>query len=296
MLGWLAPILNLLEMGAGVVSTSAPVANFIAMPTAGVAPRAISFTDLSTGTVTSESFDPGDGSPIQPTVPSVYIYRDSGTFSPSLTVNGPDGSNTLVRTGYIHIYSRPGPPPDPTPPESRAFAKIAQAIRPRLASYCGIAEDFVYPVANDNYDVTIDEDFFLYFQFFGIETFGDTGGGRLNPWTYRRMRVYVYTRAGTDPYGTDEVALQGEDVTPTLDPASPLPLGQFKAEELVMGALFNWMPLDSNGVALCLEPIHPFEGSGPPLRKAENSAGLLRTHLDFQIKYGLNIDRRDPPI
>jgi len=180
------------------------------------------------------------------------------------------------------------------PPESTPFARIARTIRPRLSSYCNIDSAFVLPVANDDYDVTIAEPFFIYFQFLNIEAFGDTGGGRLNPWAYRRLRVYIYTRSGVDTYGTDEVALQGQEASP--EPTdSPPPIGQFGAEELVLGALFNWMPLGDDGKALCTEPLHPMNQGGPPYRKAENSEGLLRSAIDFQCRYGLYVTKADPP-
>lgn len=181
------------------------------------------------------------------------------------------------------------------PPQSSAFSAIAATIRPRLASYCGIDEAWVRPVANDRYKVTIAEQFFLYYQFLGIEPFTDTGGGRYNPWVYRRLRVYIYTRQGVDSYGTDEVALQGVDDSPSsVSDNIVVPTGLFQAEELVIGALFNWMPLDSTGVALCQEPLHFMSEPGPPWRKEENEEGLLRSGLDFQIRYGLNIDKFDP--
>lgn len=181
------------------------------------------------------------------------------------------------------------------PPESNPFAVIAQTFRPRLASYCGIDMAYVFPVANDSYALSTQEPFFLYYQFFGIEAFGDTGGGRLNPWATRRLRVYIYTRCGVDMYSTDEVALQGKYSNPPITTANP-PLGHFAAEELVMGALFNWMPLSARNVALCLEPVHPASGSGPAIRKAENEAGLLRSNLDFEVKFGLALDYRNPPL
>lgn len=182
------------------------------------------------------------------------------------------------------------------PPQSSPFAAIAATIRPRLASYCGIDEGWVFPVANDRYEISIVEQFFLYFQFFNIESFGDSGGGRRNPWAYRRMRVYIYTRQGADPYGIDPVALQGVEGEETTggDGTIQSPVSQFQAEELVIGALFNWMPLTSDGIALAQEPWHPSEGPGPPLRKAEDGEGLLRSNLDFSIRYGLNIDVTDP--
>lgn len=182
-------------------------------------------------------------------------------------------------------------------PESTPFAEIAAAVRTRLSAYTGINIGYVLPVANDQYKVTVDENFFLYLQFFGIEAFGDTGGGRLNPWAYRRLRVYVYTRQGVDPYGADEVALQGVDSQPAPATATDeLPVGQYQAEELVIGALFNWMPLNASLRPMLTEPIHPSKDSGPATRKPENDAGLVRTNLDFQLRYGLAIDKTDPPL
>lgn len=186
------------------------------------------------------------------------------------------------------------------PPESAPFAQIAAAFPPRLAAYCGIDPKFVFLVANDRYtDLPGLEPFFLYIQFFGIEAFGDTGGGRLNPWAERRLRVYIYTRSGVDMYGTDNAALLGVGGQPAPANATiQQPVGQFQAEELVMGALFNWSPTSpATGKALMSNPpVHPASGSGPPLRKAEDADGLLRTNLDFQVRYGLAIDKTDPPL
>lgn len=186
------------------------------------------------------------------------------------------------------------------PPEASRFAAIAATFKPRLSAYCGLDTRFVNLVANDRYKVTIDEPFFLYFQFFGIEAFGDTGGGRLNPWATRRLRVYVYTRIGSDIYGSDDTALMGPNAVPSpAEPTPELPVAQFQAEELVLGALFNWMPLSLVAPTtrpLLTEPVHPADGSGPPTRKDENDMGLVRTNLDFSIRWNLCIDRRDPPI
>ena len=46
------------------------------------------------------------------------------------------------------------------PPQGVPFAKIAASVRPRLSTYCSISTEYVYPVANDNYALNVDEDFF----------------------------------------------------------------------------------------------------------------------------------------
>lgn len=179
------------------------------------------------------------------------------------------------------------------PPEASPFSKIFATIRPRLATITGIDESYIYPVANDRYKIVIAEPFFLYFQAFGPEPFADTGGGRLNAWVTRRIRVYIYTRSGVDIVGTDETALEGPNAVSSPDTGQ---IGQFYAEELVYSALFNWMPLDTDtGKALCTEPLHPANGSGPAIRKDEDAAGLIRTNLDFSCRYNLYIPAADPP-
>lgn len=47
---------------------------------------------------------PGDGSGPYTSVPATHTYLFAGTYSPSLEVTGPGGSNTLTRTDYITVY------------------------------------------------------------------------------------------------------------------------------------------------------------------------------------------------
>jgi PKD repeat protein len=79
-----------------------PVAAFSASRTLDVAPATISFTDESTGAVTSWSWDFGDGATSLIRRPS-HTYTQGGTYTVSLTAGGPGGPSTLVRTGYVTI-------------------------------------------------------------------------------------------------------------------------------------------------------------------------------------------------
>jgi PKD repeat protein len=97
--------------GAGVTSTAtktinvtavAPVANFSASPTSGTAPLAVRFSDASTGSITSWSWSFGTGATSTAQNPS-YTYSSPGTYTVSLTVSGPGGSNTANKTGYITV-------------------------------------------------------------------------------------------------------------------------------------------------------------------------------------------------
>ena len=79
-----------------------PVANFSATPTSGTAPLQVQFADASTGSVTSWSWVFGDGGTSTSQNPS-HIYSAPGTYTVSLTVSGPGGSNTDTQNGYITV-------------------------------------------------------------------------------------------------------------------------------------------------------------------------------------------------
>jgi len=87
----------------------APVANFTSAPNSGTAPLAVAFTDLSTGDITARSWTFGDGGTSTVTSPS-HSYTVAGTYSVSLTVTGPGGSNTLTKPGLVVVTNAPPPP------------------------------------------------------------------------------------------------------------------------------------------------------------------------------------------
>jgi len=104
-------------------------AAFSAAPLAGQPPLTVAFTDTSTGFITTKLWDFGDGSTLltpggitgtaqHPT----HTYAFTGTFSVSLTVSRPVGSDTEIKTDYIRVSDKPiianftahpasGPPP-----------------------------------------------------------------------------------------------------------------------------------------------------------------------------------------
>jgi len=87
------------------VSAPAPVANFSAKPTSGRAPLAVQFKDTSTGTVNSWLWNFGDGGTSTLQNPD-HTYATEGSYTVSLTVTGPGGSNTRNRTNYIKVRTR----------------------------------------------------------------------------------------------------------------------------------------------------------------------------------------------
>jgi PGF-pre-PGF domain-containing protein len=88
------------------VTLLAPTADFTASPVSGTEPLAVQFTDASTGTITSYSWDFGDGATSALQDPS-HTYSSAGTYSVNLTVIGPGGSDSEVKAGYITANSPP---------------------------------------------------------------------------------------------------------------------------------------------------------------------------------------------
>ena len=80
--------------------STVPAAGFHATPLAGEVPLSVAFTDSSTGAVTSWLWDFGDGNKSTERHP-VHVYANPGTYTVSLTVGGPLGTDVLTRTAYI---------------------------------------------------------------------------------------------------------------------------------------------------------------------------------------------------
>ena len=64
----------------------------------------MSFTDASSGTISSRWWSFGDGGSSSETNPS-HGYTQTGVYTVSLTVSGACGSDVLTRTSYITVSS-----------------------------------------------------------------------------------------------------------------------------------------------------------------------------------------------
>ena len=96
---------NTLTRSSYITATNAPpVASFTASPTNGAAPLIVSFTDASTGSITNRLWNFGDGD-ISSSASPTHVYTNVGpvSFTVSLTVRGPTGSNTLIRSALITV-------------------------------------------------------------------------------------------------------------------------------------------------------------------------------------------------
>ncbi len=89
-----------------VAKSQLPTANFTAATVSGCSPLIVDFQDLSSGNPTKWSWDFGNGGTSSLQNPSA-TYFTPGIYTVKLTVTNANGTNTLVRTSFITIYSKP---------------------------------------------------------------------------------------------------------------------------------------------------------------------------------------------
>jgi len=91
----------------------APVADFSANTTSGAAPLTVQFTDASTNSPTSWTWDFGDNTTSTGQSP-VHKYTTTGTYTVTLAAANSAGTNTYIRTGYITVTAAAIALPDQT--------------------------------------------------------------------------------------------------------------------------------------------------------------------------------------
>lgn len=94
--------------GSGNATQPSPsvTAAFRAAPLSGAAPLQVQFFDESQGSVTSWSWDfDNDGTADSTEKNPKYIYPKTGTYTVTLTAKGPQGSDTLKKSGFITVTS-----------------------------------------------------------------------------------------------------------------------------------------------------------------------------------------------
>ena len=97
---------GLLDWTLNWVAVTPPSAEFTGQPPIGLVPLNVQFSDYSTGVIYSWQWDFGDGGTSTWRNPT-HLYSGSGVYTVSLTVGGPGGSNTRVRTNYISVTAPP---------------------------------------------------------------------------------------------------------------------------------------------------------------------------------------------
>jgi PKD repeat protein len=94
---------------AGYITANEPspttVAAFSADKTSGEAPLTVEFTDESQGDIASWHWTFGDGASSTQQNPA-HTYLQAGSYTVSLTVDGPNGPDTTTATDYISVSER----------------------------------------------------------------------------------------------------------------------------------------------------------------------------------------------
>jgi len=83
-----------------------PLADFMATPTAGAAPLTVTFSDQSTGDITTYLWDFGDQSSSTDPNP-IHTYTTKGVYSVTLTISGPEGSDSKTVFDYVLVNASP---------------------------------------------------------------------------------------------------------------------------------------------------------------------------------------------
>ena len=97
------------EMSSTIEATTAaldaPVADFSASATTGILPFQVIFTDKSNGAITSWAWDfDNDGVTDSTKQNPSFTYNSSGNYTVKLTLSGPKGTDTEIKTDYITVY------------------------------------------------------------------------------------------------------------------------------------------------------------------------------------------------
>lgn len=123
----------------------APTADFSADVLSGQQALGVQFTNLSSGPIDSYEWDFGDGTTSSLATP-VHSYEAIGVFTVTLTVTGPGGSDTMVKTDYIdvqpatHIL---------TLPDIEVLAG-SDVVHPVLATHTQAMEGFTVAISYDS--------------------------------------------------------------------------------------------------------------------------------------------------
>ena len=107
----------------------------------GIAPLEVSFTNTSTGDITTYLWDFGDTITSTAKNPT-HMYTADGVYTISFTVDGPGGLDTEVKTNYITVYKTVQAGFYALPTEGIVLWKCPSRIPPQetLPPICGTSE------------------------------------------------------------------------------------------------------------------------------------------------------------
>lgn len=157
---------------------AAPVAAFSGTPTSGNEPLTVTFTDASTGTISTWAWVFGDGGTANAENP-VYVYTSAGDYTVVLTATGPGGSDDETKVDYISVTAV-APPPLP------------------VAAFSGTPRSGIEPLTVTFTDTSTNTTSWAW-------TFGDGESSNVqNPsYEYASQGIYTVSLTATGPGGSD---------------------------------------------------------------------------------------------
>ncbi len=253
------------ETKTGYITVYTPVnAQFSGTPAAGVAPLAVTFTNASTGDYTACTWAFGDGSTSNLCLPPAHTYTTPGTYTVTLTVSGPGGTDTEIQTDYITVY---------TPVNAQFSASPAAGVAPLAVTFTN--------QSTGDYTACLWD-------------FGDGGTSSAcapPTYTYDAPGVYTVSLTISGPGGTDtesksayvtvyESPVAAFSGAPTSGPA-PL-LVTFTNLSTGGFTTCTWAFDDGNGSNACSEVSHSYTAVGAyTVTLTVSGPGGADTHTEF---------------
>jgi serine protease len=174
-------------------------AEFTGEPTSGVKNTTVQFTSQSTGSIISWLWDFGDGATSIDPNPS-HTYKEARTYTVSLTVTGPDGSDTETKSRFVKLFE----PSSPTADFTREPISINSPMTVQFTDASTCPATLINYVDGSLYTTSIESA-----SIGGITTwtwdFGDgTTSNEQNPaHTYQNTGYYTVRLTVVGPKGSD---------------------------------------------------------------------------------------------
>lgn len=197
----------------------APVSNFTATPTTLIQGQAVTFTSTSTGTITSYAWNVDDDPAIEGTTATYsHTYTEVGTYSITLTVTGPGGSNPKTVADMITVSTAA---PTPTTSTSQTVQEDGSTtISLTATDPNGQAVTFAITTDPTNGTATLSGTDITYTpnaNFYGTDSFDYTASNGTYTSDPATITITVEGEDDGDPTTNDVSATTNEDTVVTVN-------------------------------------------------------------------------------
>jgi len=220
-----------------------PTAGFSGAPTLGLPPLAVNFYDLSQNTISTWSWDFGDGNTSSLQNPS-NSYNDPGNYTVKLVVTGPGGVDSITKTDYITVNYYP--------PTADFTSDVTSGIAPLTVNFTDLSLDSV-----DSWDWTFGD--------------GNTSTDQHPQHVFTNPGLYTVSLTATGPGGNNshtkidyiEVDYPAPTAGFTGSPTSGLPPLGVTFNDLSADSVNSWSWSFGDGSTSNVQnPAHLYEEAG----------------------------------